>query len=90
MMPKRSVPTLTASGDRPQNQAVTGPCHIPRQTASVPPWLRRRPVYKYAMPKSSRTDFPTPTLITTTADLVATCQRLRVGDFVTVDTEFMR
>ena len=42
------------------------------------------------MPKSSRTDFPTPTLITTTADLVATCQRLRVGDFVTVDTEFMR
>jgi ribonuclease D len=42
------------------------------------------------MARSSKTDFPPPELITTTAALEALCQRLRGETFVTVDTEFMR
>jgi ribonuclease D len=42
------------------------------------------------MSRSSRADFPPPTLITTTAALAELCQRLRQERFVTVDTEFMR
>ncbi len=42
------------------------------------------------MPRSSKTEFPPPELITTTAALDALCQRLRSETFVTVDTEFMR
>src|ERR1700761_8462515 len=42
------------------------------------------------MPKQTKTEFPAPQLITTTAALDALCQRLRTETFVTVDTEFMR
>jgi ribonuclease D len=42
------------------------------------------------MSRSSRADFPPPTLITTTEALAELCQRLRRERFVTVDTEFMR
>ena len=42
------------------------------------------------MPKSQKTDFPPPALITTTEQLDALCTRLRGETFVTVDTEFMR
>jgi ribonuclease D len=42
------------------------------------------------MPKSQKSDFPPPVLITTTEDLAALCTRLRAETFVTVDTEFMR
>ncbi|HEY4040250.1 MAG TPA: ribonuclease D [Rhodopila sp.] len=42
------------------------------------------------MARSSRPDFPLPTLITTTAELDAFSQRMRGEKFVTVDTEFMR
>jgi ribonuclease D len=34
--------------------------------------------------------FPPPSLVTTTQELEAVCGRLRVADFVTVDTEFIR
>jgi ribonuclease D len=42
------------------------------------------------MPRSARTDYPVPSLITTTDALAALCGRLRGEEFVTVDTEFMR
>ena len=46
------------------------------------------------MSRAPRHRFPPPTLITTTEDLEAVCRRLRpgdlAGDFVTVDTEFIR
>jgi ribonuclease D len=42
------------------------------------------------MPRTQRADFPPPSLVTSTADLDALCQRLRAERFVTVDTEFMR
>lgn len=42
------------------------------------------------MPRSTRSEFPAPDLITSTAALEALCQRLRGETFVTVDTEFMR
>ncbi len=43
------------------------------------------------MPRSPRSDFPPPALITTTEELAAFCTRLRAEEkFVTVDTEFMR
>ncbi len=42
------------------------------------------------MPKSQKSDFPPPVLITTTEALEALCTRLRAETFVTVDTEFMR
>jgi ribonuclease D len=46
------------------------------------------------MPRAPRHRFPPPALITTTEDLAAVCHRLRDGrangDFVTVDTEFIR
>jgi ribonuclease D len=42
------------------------------------------------MARPSKTDFPPPELITSTAALDALCQRLRGETFVTVDTEFMR
>ena len=42
------------------------------------------------MPRSTRSEFPAPDLITSTAALEALCQRLRAETFVTVDTEFMR
>ena len=42
------------------------------------------------MPRTPRTEFPPPVLITKTADLDALCARLRTERFVTVDTEFMR
>jgi len=42
------------------------------------------------MPRQSRDEFPPPSLITTSADLAALCERLRRESFVTVDTEFMR
>lgn len=42
------------------------------------------------MPRTPRTEFPPPALITKTADLDALCARLRTERFVTVDTEFMR
>ena len=42
------------------------------------------------MPPAHRPDFPTPALLTTTAELAALCQRLRGETFVTIDTEFMR
>jgi ribonuclease D len=47
-------------------------------------------VYDEAMPRSTRSDFPPPALITTTEALAALCERLRGETFVTVDTEFMR
>ncbi len=42
------------------------------------------------MARSSRPDFPPPTLIATTEALDQLCQRLRRETFVTIDTEFMR
>ena len=42
------------------------------------------------MARQSRPDFPTPSLITVTQDLIAFCERMRRETFVTVDTEFMR
>ena len=42
------------------------------------------------MPRSPRTGFPPPTLITTNDALQALCDRLATEEFVTVDTEFMR
>ncbi len=42
------------------------------------------------MSRQNRTEFPSPTLITTTEALDALCTRLRAEAFVTVDTEFMR
>ena len=42
------------------------------------------------MPRPPESAYPSPTLITTTDALAATCQRLRHERFVTVDTEFMR
>src|SRR3954464_2918780 len=42
------------------------------------------------MARSARPDFPPPTLITTTAELEAFCQRMHAEAFITVDTEFMR
>ncbi len=42
------------------------------------------------MPRSSRAEFPLPSLITDTETLAALCERLRTETFVTVDTEFMR
>jgi ribonuclease D len=42
------------------------------------------------MARPSRPDYPLPSLITTTDELDAFCQRMRGETFVTVDTEFMR
>src|SRR6201996_7122120 len=42
------------------------------------------------MARPTKTDFPPPELITTTAALNALCERLRDETFITVDTEFMR
>lgn len=42
------------------------------------------------MARSSRSAFPAPILISSTAELVSSCARLRQEAFVTVDTEFMR
>nr|WP_294502531.1 ribonuclease D [uncultured Rhodopila sp.] len=42
------------------------------------------------MPRSTRPAFPPPTLISTTTDLEAFCQRMHAEAFITVDTEFMR
>src|ERR1700712_1261292 len=42
------------------------------------------------MARPSKTEFPSPELITTTEALNAFCQRLQGETFVTVDTEFMR
>jgi ribonuclease D len=42
------------------------------------------------MARPSRPDYPQPSLITTTDELDAFCQRMRGETFVTVDTEFMR
>ena len=42
------------------------------------------------MPPAPRPDFPSPALLTTTAELAALCQRLHAEPFVTIDTEFMR
>jgi ribonuclease D len=42
------------------------------------------------MPKSMRTEFPPPDLITSSDALAALCGRLSTERFVTVDTEFMR
>jgi ribonuclease D len=42
------------------------------------------------MARPSRTDYPPPSLITTTEALEAFCQRMHGETFVTVDTEFMR
>ena len=42
------------------------------------------------MSRAPRHHFPPPTLVTTTEDLDAVCRRLRGGEFVTVDTEFIR
>ena len=42
------------------------------------------------MRRSIRPEFPTPRLVTTTADLDEVCRRLAAEEFVTVDTEFMR
>ncbi len=42
------------------------------------------------MARSSRPDFPPPTLISDTDALDALCRRLRGETFVTIDTEFMR
>lgn len=47
-------------------------------------------MYKRRMARSSRPDFPLPTLITASKELDAFCQRMRCETFVTVDTEFMR
>src|ERR1700710_2215979 len=42
------------------------------------------------MPRTPRTEFPPPQLVTTTEQLDALCTRLAAERFVTVDTEFMR
>src|SRR3954468_3814330 len=42
------------------------------------------------MPRPTRPDFPTPSLITTTAAVEAFCQKMHAETFITVDTEFMR
>ncbi len=42
------------------------------------------------MSRPPRAGFPSPSLITATADLRALCGRLATEEFVTVDTEFMR
>src|SRR5438552_1167227 len=42
------------------------------------------------MPRSVRAGFPSPKLLTTTAELAVLCQRLREEAFVSIDTEFMR
>jgi ribonuclease D len=42
------------------------------------------------MPRPSRPEFPPPTLITTTSEVEAFCQRMHAEAFVAVDTEFMR
>ncbi len=42
------------------------------------------------MPRPVIPDFPPPSLITSTAALIALCQRLASETFVTIDTEFMR
>ncbi|MDB5399258.1 MAG: ribonuclease [Acetobacteraceae bacterium] len=42
------------------------------------------------MARPSHPDYPLPSLITTTDELDAFCQRMRGETFVTVDTEFMR
>jgi len=42
------------------------------------------------MPRPARSEFPPPTLITTTTGLEAFCQRMHAEAFITVDTEFMR
>ncbi len=42
------------------------------------------------MPRSLRSEFPAPALVTTTEALDALCARLRTEAVVTVDTEFMR
>jgi ribonuclease D len=47
-------------------------------------------VYNPAMARSTRPDFPPPSLVTTTEALAALCGRLATEEFVTVDTEFMR
>ena len=42
------------------------------------------------MPRPVRSEFPSPALVTTTAELAALCRRLRAEAFVAIDTEFMR
>jgi ribonuclease D len=42
------------------------------------------------MARHSAPDFPPPTVVTGTDELIALCQRLASEEFVTVDTEFMR
>jgi ribonuclease D len=42
------------------------------------------------MSRAPRHHYPPPVLVTTTEDLEAVCRRLRAGEFVTVDTEFIR
>jgi ribonuclease D len=42
------------------------------------------------MSRQPRAEFPPPSLIATTDELAAACERLRAEEFVTVDTEFMR
>ncbi len=42
------------------------------------------------MPRPVRSEFPSPALLTTTAELAALCRRLRAEAFVAIDTEFMR
>ena len=42
------------------------------------------------MPRHIPSNYPAPTLITTSAALAETCARLRQERFVTIDTEFMR
>ncbi len=42
------------------------------------------------MPRKPSATFPTPVLITETAELAALCERLRREPFVAIDTEFMR
>src|SRR3954464_8042059 len=42
------------------------------------------------MARPARPEFSPPTLITTTAELEAFCQRMHAEAFITVDTEFMR
>jgi ribonuclease D len=42
------------------------------------------------MPRPTRPDFPTPSLITTTAGVESFCQKMHAEPFIAVDTEFMR
>jgi ribonuclease D len=42
------------------------------------------------MARPARPEFPPPTLISTTTELEAFCQRMHAEAFITVDTEFMR